>query len=523
MNRTLRDVRDGAILVAYPDAPEDEANAAAVALGDGLRASPPRGLLDAVPGARSLLVLFDPARLSHERVGRIIASTRARDPGRSAARRLWKIPVAYGEADLFETSRGAGLTPEEFARRHAAAEYRVAFLGFAPGFAYLTGLPEELHAPRLSRPRTRVPAGSVAIGGPHTGIYPAASPGGWRLIGRTTVRLFDPDADPPALLSAGDRVRFEAVGSTELPSVAPPVAPVHRGREVLRVVSPGLATTIQGTPCHGLRSSGVPAGGAMDGDSLARANAALGNRAGDPALEMGFVGPELEALADCVVALAGADLGAEWNGRAAPQGAVLRLVRGDRLKLRRARDGARGYLAVLGGFETPGRSFAPAPRASPGDTLWAASIPEASARLPAREPAASGNALRLRVMLGPEADRFAPTDVDLLLTAPWRVSHESDRRGIRLEGPPLSHLEAPEIPPSGTLFGSIQVPGDGLPIVLGPDGPVTGGYPRIATVIGSDVFLLGQAAPGATVRFAAVTLPEALAARRSSGSTMSVP
>jgi len=101
------------------------------------------------------------------------------------------------------------LLTEEFARRHAAASYRVAFVGFAPGFGYLSGLPPELAAARLSSPRPRVPAGSVAIGGAWTGIYPSASPGGWRLIGRTSVRLFEPRGDPPSLLAPGDRVEFE--------------------------------------------------------------------------------------------------------------------------------------------------------------------------------------------------------------------------------------------------------------------------------------------------------------------------
>jgi allophanate hydrolase subunit 2 len=127
------------------------------------------------------------------------------------------------------------------------------------------------------------------------------------------------------------------------------------------------------------------------------------------------------------------------------------------------------------------------------------------------------------VVLGPEADHLAPGELERLLAAPWRVSAESDRRGLRLEGPPLSHRDASEIPPSGTVAGSIQVPGSGLPIVLGPDGPVTGGYPRVATVIGADLSLLGQAGPGAIVRFVPASIEEALEARRPFGCTIGLP
>ena len=139
----------------------------------------------------------------------------AADPPQDAPpSRLVEIPVRYGGADgpdLAELAVRAGLTETEAARLHGGAEYRVAFLGFQPGFAYLIGTPAVLAAPRLATPRARVPAGSLAIGGPYSGIYPAATPGGWRLIGRTEEVLFDPRRDPPALLAPGDRVRFVAL------------------------------------------------------------------------------------------------------------------------------------------------------------------------------------------------------------------------------------------------------------------------------------------------------------------------
>jgi KipI family sensor histidine kinase inhibitor len=125
------------------------------------------------------------------------------------------VPVRYGGPDgpdLEEVARRTGHTPAEVVHIHSGAEYTVHMIGFTPGFPYLAGLPEALAVPRLESPRTTVPAGSVAIGGRQTGIYPLESPGGWRIIGRTTLQLFTPETDPPTLLQLGDRVRFVAAG-----------------------------------------------------------------------------------------------------------------------------------------------------------------------------------------------------------------------------------------------------------------------------------------------------------------------
>ena len=126
-----------------------------------------------------------------------------------------EIPVLYDGGDLDELARLLGLGIDEIVALHAGGDYRVAMLGFAPGFPYLLGLDARLHAPRRAMPRTRVPRGAVAIGGAQTGIYPVELPGGWHLLGRTPLALFDPRRDRPNLLAAGDRVRFRAIGADE--------------------------------------------------------------------------------------------------------------------------------------------------------------------------------------------------------------------------------------------------------------------------------------------------------------------
>jgi len=169
------------------------------------------------PAYASILIDFDPLAIRHSGVERAAAELFAEAAAAPVPEpRLVEIPVVYGGEygpDLEGVAALTGLTPDEVVAIHSGAEYLVYFLGFSPGFPYLGGMPESIAAPRLETPRRRVPAGSVAIGGRQTGVYPMASPGGWRIIGRTPLRLFDLAADPPVLLQMGDRVRFVERGS----------------------------------------------------------------------------------------------------------------------------------------------------------------------------------------------------------------------------------------------------------------------------------------------------------------------
>ncbi len=183
----------------------------AQALAASLRASPVPGVVEAVPGLESLLVELDARRAEPTAVTDTLRRRLERLDALPAEGRLRVISVVYDGPDLDDVAEVTGLTVEEVVRQHAASELRVLFCGFAPGFAYLGELPDQLRVPRLATPRTRTPAGSVAIAGRMSGVYPADLPGGWRLIGRTSVTLFDPSADPPSFLVPGDRVRFEPV------------------------------------------------------------------------------------------------------------------------------------------------------------------------------------------------------------------------------------------------------------------------------------------------------------------------
>jgi KipI family sensor histidine kinase inhibitor len=171
------------------------------------------GVGEVLPGMNNLTLMFDPALTDAESLGaRVLAAWPTLKASAVAGREI-SIPVAYGGddgPDLGAVAAHTGLAPEEVVRRHCAGEYVVYLLGFLPGFAFLGGLPPELATPRRAEPRTAVPARSVGIGGEQTAVYPLASPGGWNLIGRTSLEMFDPTAKEPTLLRPGDRVRFVA-------------------------------------------------------------------------------------------------------------------------------------------------------------------------------------------------------------------------------------------------------------------------------------------------------------------------
>jgi len=217
----------------FDDAPEQTLDTVLRAFQQLQNAAIP-GVIEFAPAYTSVTVFFDPTTVAKAtetsgevfdwlvtRIRAAVAAGADRVRHRAATQRrvrLVEIPVCYDREfalDIDDVARRAAISPEEVIRLHSAAEYRVACIGFVPGFPFLAGLPKELATPRRDVPRKQIPPGSVGIGGAQTGIYPLRSPGGWNLIGRTPLRLFDPQKNPPALLRAGERVRFRAITREE--------------------------------------------------------------------------------------------------------------------------------------------------------------------------------------------------------------------------------------------------------------------------------------------------------------------
>lgn len=209
---------DSAVTVQFGEEIDADINDCVIRLGDTLQAAPFEGLVELVPTYRSLLVIYDPLRISGAAVENSIRDQLQPLSGRTTTRRLWEIPTWYGgEAalDLDALSQEKGMTPEQLIALHKGAEYRVFMTGFAPGFAYLGGVPEALHTPRLQKPRHQVPAGAIGIGGQQASINSVAGPSGWRFIGQTPVRAFDPGRAQPCLFAAGDLIRFRPIPEAE--------------------------------------------------------------------------------------------------------------------------------------------------------------------------------------------------------------------------------------------------------------------------------------------------------------------
>ena len=301
---------------------------------------------------------------------------------------------------------------------------------------------------------------------------------------------------------------------------------------VLIVVDPGLHTTLQDFGRPGYQNVGVPVSGALDPDSLAVANALVGNAAGTAALELRYVGPALEVAAGSArVALAGAsgriELTVGGGSAQIPAGRAVTVPQGARVRVPALADSATAYLAVEGGFDVAAvlgsRStyVRGALGGHNGGTLAAgdrlALNREAASDGPdlaVREPPDLRPPERVRVVLGPQDSYFTDDAIATFLSAEWTISTDADRMGARLDGPALAHRDSFNIVSDGIATGAVQVPGSGQPILLLADRQTTGGYPKIATVISADLPAVGRMRPGDRFRFAAVPAAEAVEIRR---------
>lgn len=535
-------------------------NARTHVLAAALRLANLSGVIDIVPAYASVAVHYEPLAWSDPASGsppgerlaaRVLALARsvpaAAVDAAATEQPVLEIPVCYGGEhgpDLADLARRTGLDRDEVVSRHAGGDYRVAMLGFAPGFPYLLGLDPALHAPRRTSPRTRVPAGSVAIGGAQTGIYPRELPGGWQIIGRTPLTLFDAAREPPALLAPGRRVRFRSIPAfvqeRENQTSAVAGRALHQKQACIKVLSPGLLTTVQDAGRFGHAAIGVGQAGAMDGVALRLANLLVGNTAEAAALEITLRGPRLRFDADALIALAGAEIEARCGDEVVPAWRPLLLRAGSELALGGMRRGARAYLAVAGGIGLApvlgsrttdvNAALGPIPRPlTAGDTLpcaaaprslcadlWNASAKRARSGLHAArwslDPAPWFDADPARPMRAIAGTHFDTLDADSqrrLFGAEFRVGVDSNRVGCRLEGAPL-RLAAPlELVSAGTAPGTLQLPPGGVPIALGAEAPTTGGYPRIAQIITIDLPRLAQLRPGDRLRFAQTDLADA--------------
>lgn len=498
---------------------------------------PDQAPVDVVPAEDALLIRFaTPIGQSHvdwlRRVmDQVNDAWRVGDTSSAPPQRVVVIPVVYNGTDLTAVARACDISVERLIRLHSETDFTVAFCGFAPGFAYLTGLPDALRLPRRDTPRTHVPAGALAIAEHYCAVYPRESPGGWHLIGHTNIDLFDPHRDEPVLLTPGTGVRFSVTHDSltitpRVNSATAPADPVPCAAASVRVEQAGARCLIEDLGRPGWAHLAISESGAWDRRSHQLAQRLVGNSEHDAGIECILGDLRLNALEAVTVAITGAP-GPAWIIRDRESLAVathtpLYLAAGDTLHVGRASNGIRRYVALRGGI-TAESDFG----SCSTDTLSGLGpvpiIDGAYVHLgtPQREvpaiDAVTPDAIRLdaEVITTAHWSLLRPETRGHLAGGSFTVSSASDRVGVRLTGPPVQWLpEAHRARSSRPMVrGAIQVPPDGQPIVFGPDHPATGGYPIIGVLADPD--LPAQWAPGVTVRLREV-IPFLLAPRAAS-------
>lgn len=517
-----------------------------------MRKEPGLGIESTIPAYSSLLIYYHPLKISakelQERLSQLEPDLKEAEV---SSFRLIKIPVIYGGEygpDLDFVALHNNLTSEEVIKKHSSAKYQVFMMGFSPGFPYLSGLPAEISAPRLPNPRLKVKAGSVGIAGSQTGIYPQDTPGGWRIIGWTPLKLYDPERLNPILLEIGDRVCFLPVKEEEAEKegklVENELIPGEK-RKVRRkslkagknlgsfsVLKGGFFTTVQDEGRFGYQRYGIPVSGALDRYSMALANSLVGNDIREAVLEVTLMGEEVELLFHhpTRVAVVGGKLKIKINGLDFPQNKGLPLKGGEVISLSEFKQGGRAYLAIAGGIQVEkvlgsrstytggnlggfqGRILQKGDRLNfkiPKRNNFTTSLLSTALNQTSLFNLPGGSPYKVRVVMGPQEDYFTAEGINTFLNSTYEVMPESDRRGLRFSGPRIEPKEVREIISEGTPPGVIQVVGSGLPLIIMKDGPTTGGYPKIATVITADLDLLAQVKAGDRIKFEKISLEEA--------------
>lgn len=494
-----------------------------LALLRALQANPLLGVEEIVPAARTLMLRFAPESVTAEalagQIARLNLTITAPPQGP-----LVEVPVVYNGEDLPGVAEITGLSVTEMIRRHTERDYMVAFCGFAPGFGYLVGGDAALAVPRRQTPRTRIPAGAVALAGEFTGVYPRASPGGWQLIGTTPVKMWDLTRTPPAYFQPGYRVRFVNLASTKREFFIPPTpaikaAPVAANAVQFTILTAPLPALVQDLGRFGQAGQGVSCSGALDQASLKSANRIVGNDEATACLEL-TGGISFRSSGRAVIGIAGAPRGiqlcnAAGQGLPAAFYTPMVLEAGDEITLTSPEAGMCSYLAVRGGFKvekTLGSGardtlseIGPEPVGA-GGVLAVQNAPSLTAVALHEAPdmvfPKSGETITLDITLGPRTDWFTKDALEALANTEWQVTPASNRIGLRLNGEPsLARAKMQELPSEAVVRGAVQVPADGKPLLFLADYPLTGGYPVIGVVAQHHLNLAGQIPVGAKIRF----------------------
>ncbi len=507
------------------------------------------GILDLTPTYCALMITYSPLFITYDQLShQVKALAQDLDPTITVLPRVIEIPTVYGGVygpDLETVAKVNCLDVNEVIRIHSEQTYRIYMLGFTPGFPYLGGLDERIATPRLDKPRLKIPAGSVGIAGSQTGIYPLDSPGGWQIIGQTPLALFDPNRETPLLLRAGDSLKFVPISPETFEVTIKASADINENKtynpnqstyeNTVEILKPGLLTLVEDFGRYGYGQYGVPVAGVMDTFATTVANILVFNPRTAAVLEMTLSGADMRMNFTGFIAITGADISPSINNVPVKMWETIRVNEGDILTFGSLKKGLRSYLAISGGVNVPavmdsrstyakaglggfqGRALKQGDILKVGKSIVAIEskvqpFQLSPVRLKSLDEALIPNYknhIKLRVILGPQHDRFTYKGIETFLSNAYQLTSECDRMGCRLEGAPIEHVTSADIISDGIAFGAVQVPGTGQPIIMMADRQTTGGYTKIATVISTDLWKLAQAKPGDTVIFTTVDIDAA--------------
>ncbi|MEG2921488.1 MAG: 5-oxoprolinase/urea amidolyase family protein [Acinetobacter sp.] len=481
-----------------------------------------KGVKDLIPAAKTILVFFNEIETQFQALASVISRF---EIGSSLERNAQQviIPIHYNGEDLAQVAALQGLSVADVILKHRQSVWNVAFIGFAPGFAYLSSPDHPFtDIPRLKVPRKKIPAGSLGLAGKYSGIYPKDSPGGWQLIGTTSEKMWDLERKNPALLLPGMTVHFEdvthhpvsvSVPKQIIPTEKPSVEPVFK------ITAPSLQMLIQDEGRFNQTNIGVGTAGAMDLAAMHSANRIVGNPIQSAVIEVLNGGLKAKMQGSAVIAVTGARSKIQVkfaDGQKADFDSyqAIALDAGDEFQIQTPTAGLRNYLSIRGGFDLQpvlnSYSFDSLAVLGPeplkvGDVLYQGHV--ATSNISLYETAKAnlpmvGDTVELDIVMGPRTDWFDPDSIEKLCQQAWLVTNESNRVGLRLSGlSPLSRKITHELESEGTCIGALQIPPSGQPVLFMNDHPLTGGYPVIASVAKHHWDLVAQIPAGCHIKF----------------------
>ncbi len=497
-------------------------------------------IIETVPTYCSVTVFFDEKLCNHnfpkKIAEKILKGSLSFREEKKEKNRTIKIPVCYEDEefapDLEKISTQTGLSKKEIIELHSSTEYLIYMLGFLPGFPYLGGIDERLEIPRLETPRKKIQAGSVAVGGKQTGLYPVESPGGWLIIGRTPLKVFDAERNPSFLYESGDKIRFVPVSRNHFDNFNENLWLNENTTKIdvieektrfvcgsgIRIIDPGLNTTVQDMGIFGFQKYGIGQCGAMDELSFKMANMLCGNLETVACLETTLSGPEIQFILPCDFAITGAVFeNANLDDKHIEMNRVYHAGKGSVLKCGYSSYGLRSYIAFSGGVLVHKKFGSSSTNTKirtggykgrklmSGDEIAIGKNKNNEMRLKENYEMnpffiQKEEIVSLQCVRSSQTDFFTQDIISAFMNNIYTVTPDSDRMGIRFSGKSLACGKT-DIISDAVPFGAVQITSEGLPVVMASDRQTTGGYAKIACVTKKSMCKLSQAVPGTKVQF----------------------